>query len=154
MSGDGTTENLSVDPDFFALLTGSHARLLGRPLVPPGRDAGWLYREAPFAVLAHDTSPDPRFTYANRTAQDCFGYDWASITALPSRLSAEAPNRAERQALLDAVARDGFATGYRGLRIARTGKRFWIEDGVVWQLIDRDGTIRGQAATFARWRAA
>jgi hypothetical protein len=64
MSGDGTAENLSVDPDFFALLTGSHARLLGRPLVPPGRGAGWLYREAPFAVLAHDTSPDPRFTYA------------------------------------------------------------------------------------------
>jgi MEKHLA domain-containing protein len=154
MSQDGTAAHLSVDPDFFGLLAGSHARLVGRPLVPPGRDAPWLYHEAPFAVLAHDTSPDPRFIYANQTAQDCFGYDWPTITALPSRLSAEAPNRAERQALLDAVARDGFATGYRGLRIARSGERFWIEDGVVWQLIDRDGTVRGQAATFARWRAA
>ena len=23
---------------------------------------------------------------------------------------------------------------------------------VVWQLIDRDGAVRGQAATFSRWR--
>lgn len=154
MNPDRNAPDLALDPDFFTLLTGSHAGLVGRPLVPQGRDAAWLYREAPFAVLAHDTSPDPRFIYANRTAQACFGYDWAAITALPSRLSAEAPDRAERQALLDAVARDGFATGYRGLRIARSGDRFWIEDGVVWQLIDRDGRVRGQAATFARWRAA
>ena len=149
-----TSADLSVDADFFALLTESHVRLVGHPLAPPGRDAAWLYGEAPFAVLAHDTSPDPRFIYANRTAQDCFGYDWAAITALPSRLSAEAPNCAERQALLDAVARNGFATGYRGLRINSTGGRFWIEEGVVWQLLARDGTIRGQAATFGRWRAA
>jgi hypothetical protein len=30
-----------------------------------------------------------------------------------------------------------------GVRLVKSGRRFWIEDGVVWQLIDRDGTIRG-----------
>jgi hypothetical protein len=71
---------------------------------------------------------------------------------MPSRLSAEAPNRAERQTLLDAVSRDGYVSGYRGLRIAKSGRRFWIEDGVVWQLIDAHGVYRGQAAMFAAWR--
>ena len=67
----------------------------------------------------------------------------AHLHLAPSRLSAEAPDRAERQALLDAVARNGFMTGYRGLRIASTGRRFWIEDGIVWELLD--GTASGAA---------
>ncbi|WP_336489016.1 MEKHLA domain-containing protein [Methylobacterium nigriterrae] len=146
--------DLSTDPDFFALLTESHERLVGRRLVPPGRDAAWLYGQAPFAVLAHDAAADPRFIYANRTAQARFEYDRAELIGLPSRLSAEAPDRAGRQALLDAVAREGFATGYRGLRVAKSGRRFWIEDGVVWQLVDRAGIVRGQAASFSAWRDA
>ena len=93
-------------------------------------------------------------SFANRAAQACFEYSWDELTALPSRLSAEAPNRQERQALLDKVAAQGYATGYRGLRIARSGRRFWIEDGIVWQLIDAAGVLQGQAATFSSWRDA
>jgi PAS domain S-box-containing protein len=150
---DAATRDLSRDPGFFALLTGSHARLVGAPLVPDGRDAAWLYEDAPFAVLAHDGAQDPRFTYANRTAQTCFGYGWDEIVGLPSRLSAEAPERAERRRLLDAVGRDGFSRGYRGLRVAKSGRRFWIEEAVVWRL-EHDGLVLGQAAAFSRWRDA
>ena len=114
--------------------------------------AGWLYEAAPFCVLAHDTAADPVFTYANRAAQRCFEYSWAEFTALPSRLSAEAPDRDARQHLLDQVSRQGYASGYRGVRVARSGRRFWIEDGTVWQLIDAAGVVHGQAATFPRWR--
>lgn len=141
--------NLQNDSAFFALLTGSHRRLVGRPLVSDATaDAAWLYAAAPFAVLAHDTSADPLFVYANRAAQAAFGYDWQDIIGMPSRLSAEAPERAERQRLLDAVARDGFVADYRGVRIAQSGRRFPITDGVVWQLVDAAGRIHGQAATF------
>ncbi len=143
----------STDPEFFALLTGSYQRLVGTRLVPEGADAAWLYAQAPFAVLAHDTAPDPKFIYANRCAQACFEYDWDEIVALPSRLSAEAPDRAERQALLDAVAERGYMTGYRGVRVAKSGRRFIIEDGIVWELIDQDGVRHGQAATFSSWRS-
>lgn len=143
--------DLRFDPDFFALITGSYARLVGRALVPPDRGAAWLYSHAPFAVLAHDADRDPRFVYANRTAQGCFEYSWREFISLPSRLSAEAGERAERQSLLDAVARDGFAPGYRGVRISKSGRRFRIENGLVWQLLDADGVARGQAATFASW---
>jgi PAS domain-containing protein len=144
--------DLRTDPDFFHLLTESYQRLVGTVLPEAHRGADWLYHSAPYAVLAHNTDADPRFIYANETAQRCFEYSWAEITSLPSRLSAEAPNRAERQRLLDAVSSNGHVTGYSGLRIAKSGRRFWIQDGVVWQLIDADGVHRGQAAMFASWR--
>ncbi|WP_440107647.1 MEKHLA domain-containing protein [Streptosporangium sp. H16] len=62
--------------------------------------------------------------------------------------------REDRRRLLDAVHRDGFATGYRGQRIAKSGRRFWIEDVTMWNLVDGDGVLVGQAATFQRWRDA
>jgi PAS domain-containing protein len=141
----------AADPAFFALLASSYARAVGRPLVADGQDAAWLYNDAPFAVLAHDTAPDPVFVYANRTAQACFEYGRDEFITLPSRLSAEAPNREARQLLLDAVARDGFISDYRGMRIAKSGRRFWIEGGTVWQMIDKAGVRRGQAALFTSW---
>lgn len=144
--------DLKTDADFFALLSESHARLVGTPLVPPGKDATWLYRDAPCVVLAHGTDADPHFIYANKAAQACFGYSWVDFLDLPSRLSAETQEQAQRQELLDRVLRDGFMSGYRGVRIAKSGRRFIIEDGVVWELIDRHGTRHGQAATFSSWR--
>jgi MEKHLA domain len=144
--------NRSTDPEFFTLLTGSYARLVGEPLVPKGKDANWLYAEAPFVVLAHDTAPDPIFIYANQAAQQCFGYSWEEFMTLPSRLSAEPANQAARQALLDAVAENGFMTGYSGVRVAKSGARFRIEHGVVWELIDLEGVRRGQAAKFSSWQ--
>jgi hypothetical protein len=154
----GSVMNLSTDPDFFELLTGSYARLLGAPLVPLEYDEGnpmlWLYEQAPFCVLAHNTDPDPIFIYGNRAAQKCFEFTWEELTSLRSRLSAEEPNREERQRLLELVQRQGFATGYRGLRIAKSGRRFWIENVTVWQLLDRAGALHGQAAVYRQWRDA
>ena len=138
----------ALDPGFFDLLTSSYRRLSGEDLAPPGRDARWLYEEAPIAVLAHDGGADPLFTYANRTAQACFEYEWGEIVGLPSRLSALPDARAERQLMLDDVSRAGISFGYRGRRVAKSGRPFWIEDGVVWQLITPDGSVVGQAATF------
>ncbi|MBB3285133.1 MULTISPECIES: MEKHLA domain-containing protein [Rhizobium] len=151
---EGRAVDLSVDDTFFDLLTDSFRRIVGVALVDGGSGPDWLYRDAPFVVVAHNTDADPRFVYANKTAQKCFEYPWDEFVTLPSRLSAELPDRAERQRLLDAVTRNGFISDYRGLRIAKSGRRFWIEDGIVWQLVDRDGTLRGQAATFSKWKDA
>jgi hypothetical protein len=145
--------DLRSDLNFFNLLTGSYARLLGAELVPKHERAedaaAWLYHDAPFGLLAHNTATDPVFVYGNRRAQMLFDYDWDALTALPSRLSAEAPERSERQAFLDQVTRNGYVSGYRGVRIARNGQRFWIEGATVWQLIDERGTLHGQAAMIA-----
>ncbi|WP_024519734.1 MEKHLA domain-containing protein [Bradyrhizobium sp. Tv2a-2] len=152
MTSSFDSRDLRMDSAFFDLLTGSYARLVGQPLVADGKGPPWLYNEAPFVVLAHNTEPDPHFIYANNAAQVCFDYTWSEFTKLPSRLSAEAPERTERQRLLDEVRRNGFTRGYRGQRIAKSGRRFWIEDGIVWQLMDANGIVRGQAATFASWK--
>jgi len=151
---EGNAVDLSADEAFFDLLTGSFQRIVGLPLAIPGAGPDWLYSEAPFVVVAHNRDADPRFVYANKAAQNCFEYPWAEFITLPSRLSAELPDRAERQKLLDAVTQNGFIDCYRGLRIAKSGRRFWIEDGIVWQLVDRDGNLRGQAATFSKWKDA
>lgn len=140
-----------IDPDLFDLITGSYRRIVGKPLVDDTKGSHWLYHDAPFAMLAHDGSQDPHFIYANQAALNRFGYAWNELIGLPSRLSAEAPERAERQRLLDAVSRDGFISDYRGIRIAKSGQRFWIEKAVVWQLIDSHGRLHGQAATFSTW---
>lgn len=145
----------ATDPVFFRLLADSYKRLL--TCTPPflagcDRDGPrWLYAGTPTCVLAHSTAADPLFIYANKAAQTLFEYGWDEIVGMPSRLSAEAPNRAERQRLLDAVARDGFATGYSGVRISKSGRRFRIEEGVLWQLRDTSGVIHGVAATFSHW---
>ncbi|MGN6086194.1 MEKHLA domain-containing protein [Trinickia sp.] len=132
----------------------SYLRLLGRPLVPGdlpvGEAAQWLYEQAPFAVLAHNVAPDPVFMYANKAAQQRFGYSWDEITRLPSRLSAEAPNREERQRFLERVQRLGYETGYKGVRITRSGQRFMIEEATLWQLVDDEGNLHGQAVAIPR----
>jgi hypothetical protein len=61
-------------------------------------------------------------------------------------LSAEAPERQARENFLRQVAERGYVDDYEGIRISKSGKRFPIADVTVWQLIDVDGTIRGQAA--------
>jgi MEKHLA domain-containing protein len=150
--------SLASDTEFAALLADSHLRLVGTPLVDhamPAADAArWLYEDAPFVLLAHNGDADPRFVYANRTAQRCFEYDWDEFISLHSRLSAEQPNREERARLLEDVRTKGYSSDYRGLRIAKSGRRFWIEKAVVWNLVDRAGAYRGQAARFADWTDA
>lgn len=147
---------LATDPAFFDLLVSSYRRLLGQS--PPFLEcaqpdaARWLYEGAPACVLAHNTDADPRFIYANRAAQELLEYSWDEIVTLPSRFSAEVPNRAERQRLLGAVARDGFATDYSGVRVSKSGRRFRIADGVLWQLRDTQDKLHGVAATFAHWQ--
>jgi hypothetical protein len=136
------------------LLLGSHRALLGRDLAreaPAGVDAArWLYEDAPFCLLAHDGGDDPCFIYANVSAQRCFEYAWHELVGMPSRLSAAPEARGERSQLLAAVAEHGYTEAYRGLRVAKSGRRFWIEDVSVWNLVDGDGRKHGQAATYRR----
>lgn len=136
-------------------LLASHLHLTGRPLLPTGEAiavARALYL-APFAVLAHDTHDDPRFTYANRTAQQLFELPWPEIVGMPSRFSAEPVARDERQRLLERVARDGYIDDYSGVRVAKSGRRFMIRRATVWNLLDEHGHKTGQAATFSDWHA-
>jgi hypothetical protein len=148
-------DSRALDPGLARLLCDSYARFVGRALVPDGKAAAsWLYLDAPFGLLVHDSAADPRFIYANLTAQRCFEYSWSEFTGLRSRLSAEQDRQEDRDRLLAAVREHGFVEGYRGMRIAKYGRRFWIEDVTMWNLTNANGHRHGQAAVFTNWRDA
>ena len=137
------------------LLRRSLRQLAGRDLVPAeltSLQAAQAVFEAPFVVLSHDATPDPVLTYGNRAALALFELSWAELTRMPSRLTAEVPDRDERARLLTRVAAQGWIDDYSGVRVSRTGRRFRIECATVWNLVDADGRPCGQAATFADWR--
>jgi PAS domain-containing protein len=135
------------------LVLSSHQRIVGQSLAEDkwasdAEAAEWLYAEALFGLLAHDTSTDPRFVYANRTAQARFGYTWNEITRLPSRLSAVPDAQEDRDTFVRSVTEHGYARGYRGRRVTKTGNLFYIEDVTMWNLVDEGGVRHGQAAVF------
>ena len=139
------------------LLMGSYATLTGTEIIPgvvsPQTVAGLLY-SAPFGLLAQDTSPDPLFVYANLTAQKLFGYSWDEFIGMPSRLSAGEQDRQARQDFMDSVRRRGYADGYRGLRVAKSGRPFWIEKTTVWNIVGPESEMVGQAALIRHSAAA
>ena len=135
------------------LIVDSYRRLTGKPLldvVPDDpRELAQALWFAPRAIVAHGTGDDPVFFYGNRIALQLFGMSFEEFAQLPSRLSAEEPAREERAKLLEQVALRGFVENYAGMRIAGSGRRFMIENGVVWNLVDGAGVRHGQAATFS-----
>jgi len=141
--------------DHVDLLQRSLRHWSGRDLIEVDgslADAAKRVWEAPFVVLSHGTGPDPILTYGNRMALELFELSWDELTRLPSRLTAEAPEREERARLLARVRDRGYIDDYTGIRVSRSGRRFRIEAATVWNLIEPNGMVVGQAATFDTWR--
>jgi hypothetical protein len=136
------------------LILSSLFRMAGRNLVDPGLPDKDRYRslfEAPFCVVSHNTDADPVFNYGNRAALALFEMTWGDFTKLPSRLSAEPQIREEREKLLERVGRYGFVDDYKGVRVSSSGKRFLVEEAIVWNLVDEYGAYHGQAAALFKW---
>jgi hypothetical protein len=146
-----------ADPAVIAhvqLVLDSFARRLGRELVAregaPAEQAERLW-EAPFVVVSHGTQADPVLNFGNARALALWEMTWDELTQTPSRLTAEPVHRDERARLLARTREHGFVDDYSGIRISKTGRRFRIEQAIVWNLADAVGEHRGQAATFDRW---
>jgi hypothetical protein len=146
--------NSCGDPSHVGLLLDSFVRLVGRELVSregtPEEQADRLFH-APFVVVSHGTEPDPVLNYGNAAALTLWEMTWEELTQTPSRLTAEPVHRDERAKLLARTRAHGFVDDYSGIRISKSGKRFRIEQAIVWNLTDADGEHRGQAATFDHW---
>jgi hypothetical protein len=129
----------------------------GRDLLPEPAESetGAPFAEkiyhAPFVLVSHGTEADPVLNYGNAAALALWEMSWAELTRTPSRLTAEAPNRAERARLLAAVTTRGFIDDYSGVRISKTGRRFRISRATVWNLLTEEDLPCGQAAMFERW---
>ncbi|MCG8700492.1 MAG: MEKHLA domain-containing protein [Bacteroidales bacterium] len=107
---------------------------------------------ADYVLLSHDTSTDPLFDYANKTAMDLFERTAEELIGMPSRFSAEADERARREQFLHEVEKNGYAGNYSGIRISKTGRRFEIKDVLLWNVYDDRGKLIGQAAKIDEYR--
>ncbi len=138
------------------LIVESYHRLTGRELIANVPNDGIALREAlwnaPRAIVAHGTEADPVFFYGNHYALQCFEMSFEEFVRLPSRFSAEPLARKARAEFLAKVAQQGYVDGYAGMRIAKSGRRFMISGGTVWNLADERGGLHGQAAAFTAQR--
>jgi MEKHLA domain len=102
-------------------------------------------------VVSHGVEADPILNYGNQAALDLWEMTWEQLTRTPSRHTAEPVNQEERANLLRRVEAQGYFDRYRGVRISSTGKRFLVENALVWNVLNEQGQRIGQAATFSRW---
>lgn len=115
-------------------------------------DSARLLFEAPFVLLSHGTEADPILNYGNQAALQLWQTHWEQLTQMPSRLTAEPTERQARAELLAQATKAGLIENYQGIRITRTGRRFFIENAVIWDVLDESDTCCGQAAKFTDWK--
>ncbi|ELS33443.1 MULTISPECIES: MEKHLA domain-containing protein [Pseudanabaena] len=108
---------------------------------------------ANFVVVSHGTQADPILNYGNQKALDLWKMDWQTLTSTPSRYTAEPIERSEREQLLAQAKLQGYISNYRGIRIASNGDRFYIDQAIIWNVVDKNNKLWGQAATFSNWEA-
>ncbi len=153
------TPNLIPEVQDYSLLLSQSFQLCTRKPILNGlpEDKAGLAEalfEARCPVVSHGTQTDPIFCYANRAALELWEMDWDTFTRLPSRLSAEAADatQADRNSHLEHALKHGFVDGLSGVRVSRTGRRFEIRDTILWNVVDTQGTHRGQAAVIGSWQ--
>jgi hypothetical protein len=135
------------------LLLNSYEHWKNQSLIPrssPAADSRLLF-EAPFVVVAHGTEADPLLNYGNQSALQLWKLALSDFLGTPSRETAEPVHRDERSALLKRTREFGFIDDYSGVRIASDGQRFTIHQATVWNVVNENQQVVGQAAAFAHW---
>jgi|SRR5690242_10979016 len=151
------TSRAWMDPaviEWTQRLLDSYRHWTGRDLIDRHGDPECHARvlfESPMVVISHGTEADPILNYGNQTALDVWEMAWEQLVKTPSRLTAEPVNRAEREWMLEQAGQRGFIDTYRGIRISGTGRRFLVENALIWNVLDADCQRIGQAATFSHW---
>ena len=107
--------------------------------------------EAQFVVASQGMEENPILNYGNRQALDLWEMSWEKFTHTPSRETAELSQQEDRQLLLTQAKTKGYISDYRGVRISSKGKRFWISNVTIWNLLDENKQQCGQATTFKEW---
>ena len=146
--------NNPVIVDWSLLLLNSFRHWTGRELLERAGDrtsqADTLFL-SPFVVVSHGMEEDPLLNYGNQVALELWEMTWEDLTRTPSRLTADPTNRAEREWMLEQAKTRGYFDTYRGVRITSTGRRFLVENAIIWNVMDEEGRRVGQAATFSKW---
>lgn len=152
MTSDGWMDPVVVQ--WTQRLLDSYRHWIGKELIErqgePKSQARALF-ESSMVVVSHGTEEDPILNYGNQTALDLWEMTWEQLIKTPSRLTAEPIDRAEREWMLEQARVRGFIDTYRGVRISGTGRRFLVENALIWNVLDAGLQRIGQAATFSHW---
>lgn len=135
------------------LLMTSYQHWTGDSLIEDTKDVIQGLMNSSFAIASHQAGDDPKFNYANHQALALFNMMPEEMLGLPSRYSAEPMLREARAEFLDQVAMHGFIENYTGIRIAKDGSRFLIEQATVWNVVDVEFPLNvlGQAVIIKAW---
>jgi hypothetical protein len=106
---------------------------------------------APFVVLSHGTQADPIYNYVNLKAQELWEFTWDEMIKLPSRRSAGTNETAERLELIREGQEKGITFTEKALRESRSGKKFYIKNVVLFNLLGEGGEYAGQCAIYNDW---
>ena len=151
------TSQIWADPaivEWSQLLLNSFRHWTGRDLLERVGDQDYQAHalfQSPFAVVSHGIEEDPLLNYGNQVTLELWELTREQLVKTPSRLTAEPVNRAEREWMLEQARTSGYLDTYRGVRITSTGRRFLVENALIWNVMDAGGQRVGQAATFAQW---
>jgi MEKHLA domain-containing protein len=151
------TAQIWTDPaiiEWSQLLLNSFRHWIGRDLLERVGDQDYQAHalfQSPFVIVSHGMEEDPLLNYGNQVALELWELTWEQLVKTPSRLTAEAVNRAEREWMLEQARTRGYLDTYRGVRVTATGRRFLVENAVIWNVVAAGGRVVGQAATFAQW---
>jgi len=151
--------NLSKQVGGVFFMTEKHAQLLihsymhwtGNKLIDDVEDTPLLdqLNKTNCIILSHGIEVDPILNYGNEQAMRLWEMTEEQFTSTPSRLTAEPMERVERANFMSEVTSNGYVVNYTGVRISSSGRRFYIKQATVWNLIDESGKYCGQAATFS-----
>jgi hypothetical protein len=53
--------------------------------------------------------------------------------------------------MLEQARTRGYLDTYQGVRVTSTGRRFLVENALIWNVLDAERQRIGQAATFMHW---
>ena len=140
--------------EWSQLLLNSFRHWTGRELLERAGDSDYQAHAiflSPFVVVSHGLEEDPLLNYGNQVALELWELTWEQLIKTPSRLTAEPTNQAERESMLEQAKTHGYLDTYRGVRITSTGRRFLVENALIWNVVDAEGQRVGQAATFSQW---
>lgn len=105
-----------------------------------------------FVVVSHGTQSDPIFNYGNQTTLNLWEMSWEKLVKTPSRQTVKDHiSEEERAKMLQQAKEKGYIDHYQGIRITSTGKLFKINNAIIWNITNPQGTYLGQAATFLEW---
>ncbi|NEO26615.1 MAG: MEKHLA domain-containing protein [Kamptonema sp. SIO4C4] len=116
------------------------------------QEVAHLLFEAPFVIVSHDTQPDPIFNYGNQKALQLWEVTWDELLQMPSRQTAEEMAQEERDFLLKETQEKGFVQNYTGIRVSSTGRRFKIQNVIIWNVLNENHDYLGQAAIYSRYQ--